>query len=303
LLGERGSTVVEVAGSWGIVMIITGLCLWWPRGRWQVAGLIYPRLGQQGRGFWRELHSVAGVWVSGVTLLLLLSGLPWTAIWGYYLSWVRNHWAATQGVADWPIGGTEPVVQSPTTSSDQASIDLRALDKLVPLACSLKLSRPVWVSPPAAGTSDWTISSHAQNRPQRVTYAVDAERAEVSSVQAFADLNIVDRVVNIAIAAHEGQWFGWLNQAILLLNAMGILLAMVGAVVMWWRRRPAGTLGAPTPAMPRQRSWALLTLLVFLAALLPLFGLTLVMVLLAEFALLRRLPGLARWLGLVPVQR
>ncbi|WP_255530400.1 PepSY domain-containing protein [Novosphingobium sp. NBM11] len=33
LLGKRGSWIVELAASWGIVMILTGLYLWWPRGR------------------------------------------------------------------------------------------------------------------------------------------------------------------------------------------------------------------------------------------------------------------------------
>ena len=31
LIGDRGSMVVELAASWTIIMIITGLYLWWPR--------------------------------------------------------------------------------------------------------------------------------------------------------------------------------------------------------------------------------------------------------------------------------
>lgn len=44
LLGERGSNIVELAASWAIVMIITGLFLWWPRNANKVAGILYPRL-------------------------------------------------------------------------------------------------------------------------------------------------------------------------------------------------------------------------------------------------------------------
>ena len=32
LMGNRGSAIVELASSWAIVMILTGLFLWWPRG-------------------------------------------------------------------------------------------------------------------------------------------------------------------------------------------------------------------------------------------------------------------------------
>lgn len=43
LLGKRGSWIVELAASWAIVMILTGLYLWWPRGR-GLAGVVWPRL-------------------------------------------------------------------------------------------------------------------------------------------------------------------------------------------------------------------------------------------------------------------
>ena len=88
LLGERGSMLVETAGSWGVVMILTGLWLWLPRGKkLQWAGIVYPRLGLRGRLLWRDLHAVSGLWISTLTLLLLLSGLPWSSTWGSYLGW------------------------------------------------------------------------------------------------------------------------------------------------------------------------------------------------------------------------
>lgn len=43
LMGDKGSYLVELAASWAIVMILTGLFLWWPRGVGP-AGVLYPRL-------------------------------------------------------------------------------------------------------------------------------------------------------------------------------------------------------------------------------------------------------------------
>lgn len=100
LLGDRGSNIVELAASWAIVMIITGLFLWWPRNLNSLAGILYPRLtssivirnGQQvkSRLFWRDLHAVIGFWVSFLTLFLLISGLPWAKSWGGILKELRN---------------------------------------------------------------------------------------------------------------------------------------------------------------------------------------------------------------------
>lgn len=71
-----------------------------PGGAWRLGGLVYPRLGQRGRLFWCDLHSVTGLWISIVTLFMLLSGMPWSATWGSYLTWARNHWSVTAGTPD-----------------------------------------------------------------------------------------------------------------------------------------------------------------------------------------------------------
>lgn len=62
LIGRAGSWIVELAASWAIVMILTGLYLWWPRGR-GLAGVIWPRLGKGSRTALRDLHAVTGFWV------------------------------------------------------------------------------------------------------------------------------------------------------------------------------------------------------------------------------------------------
>ncbi len=90
LMGNRGSAVVELAASWAIVMIVTGLYLWWPRKAKSLGGIVYPRLGGGSRVFWRDLHGVTGFWISGLALFLLLSGLPWAKFWGDYFRNVRR---------------------------------------------------------------------------------------------------------------------------------------------------------------------------------------------------------------------
>lgn len=62
LLGTPGSLIVETAASWAILLILTGLYLWWPRGRGP-AGVVWPRTGLGQRVFWRDLHTVTGFWV------------------------------------------------------------------------------------------------------------------------------------------------------------------------------------------------------------------------------------------------
>jgi uncharacterized iron-regulated membrane protein len=95
--GDRGSMLVETAASWTIVMLITGLYLWWPTGANGAAGVVYPRLGRRGRLFWRDLHAVTGFWVTFFALFLLISGLPWAKSWGGMLGKVRHAKQAAPG--------------------------------------------------------------------------------------------------------------------------------------------------------------------------------------------------------------
>ncbi len=83
MIGRLGDYVVELAACWGLVLLITGLYLWWPRRRFAVLGTLVPRLWSQNKRIvWRDLHAVPGFY--GILLIgfLILTGLPWTGFWG-----------------------------------------------------------------------------------------------------------------------------------------------------------------------------------------------------------------------------
>ncbi len=69
-------------------------------------------------------------------------------------------------------------------------------------------------------------------------------------------------------------------------------------MVLWWRRRVRGVFGAPQSLARPRLSIGLLTLVVLLGIDLPLFGASLVLVLLLEATLLCRIPQVREWLGL-----
>ncbi len=64
LAGKTGSLLIELAASWALIMLGTGLYLWWPRDARGAGGVLYPRLGAGRRVFWRDLHAVSGIWIS-----------------------------------------------------------------------------------------------------------------------------------------------------------------------------------------------------------------------------------------------
>ena len=75
------------------------------------------------------------------------------------------------------------------------------------------------------------------------------------------------------------------------------VLVSISAAVMWWRRRPTGSLGVPPEGARPRFSALLLVTVVVLAVLLPLFGCSLLLVLALDRTLLPRHPAARRWLG------
>lgn len=310
--GTAGDMLVELAASWAIVMVLTGLFLWWPEGR-GLAGVVWPRFHLKGRSWWKDLHAVTGFWVSGLVLALLLSGLPWAGVWGQAFRMVRAEMGWVSGPQNWKVG-------SGTDSDDHADHDhqamlekqaagvpLTSLDTIVQKAAAEKMAFPVLVVPPSTPQRFgpptgmvWTVKSEAQNRPliRSVTYDLDDGR-ELSRSD-FTDKHVIDKVINYGIAWHEGQLFGWINQLIGLLTALGLWVLTISGFIMWRRRKPADTLGAPpVPELPRRIRW-ITAVTILLALLLPLLAISLVLLIIFNRLVLPHLPRLSIWLGLVP---
>jgi uncharacterized iron-regulated membrane protein len=316
LAGTAGSYLVELAASWAIVMILSGLFLWWPRGG-GLGGVLYPRLRSGGRRFWRDLHGVTGFWVSALALFMLLSGLPWAKSWGGYLKTIRTV-AESQAVKqDWTTGSAgELKARAVADAGTRAMMGEHAehggmamahpmgsyapLDRLIATVTPLNLAAPVLIAPPTGMGAPWTAKSDAANRPMRTDLTLDGTSGAVLSRTDFAQRRLIDRMVGYGVAVHEGQLFGWLNQLMNLATALGLILLSVSSVVMWWRRRPDDVLGAPPALAPRAVSIGFVAVLIGLGLFLPLLGVTLVAVLLIERLVLRRLPGARHWLGLRP---
>jgi uncharacterized iron-regulated membrane protein len=306
LAGDPGSYIVELAASWTIVMILTGLALWWPRGG-RLAGVVYPRLSAGGRRFWRDLHGVTGFWVSGMALFMLVSGLPWATNWGSYLKAARTIAEGSPVQQDWPIGSTDRSGTRATTDEHaqhggtrtaHPTVSYSPLDRLVATVRPLGLAAPVLLAPPTVPRQAWSAKSEAAGRPLRTDLTLDEKSGHVITREDFAQRRLIDRIVGYGVAMHEGQLFGWLNQLLNLLTALGLILLAITSVVLWWRRRPHGKLGAPIPPSSRTSGIAVVVLVALLAVLLPLFGCSLLIVLATERLLLRRLPPVRDWLGL-----
>jgi uncharacterized iron-regulated membrane protein len=308
LAGRAGGILVELAGSWAIVMTLTGLYLWWPKsanGRWRAAGVLWPRLGRGSAALWRDLHAVTGIWVAGLVLVLLLTALPWTDVWanGFRLLRAEMGWTAS-GPQDWKSGGPVHVhvareqlkVPVPTGQFTWNDMVVRARREALP--------HPALVIPPFAANRfgpangyEWKLTSEAQNRPLIRSIFIDPETGAEIRRTGFRDKHVIDQVINYGIAWHEGQLFGLANQLIGLATALAMLVMAISGFILWRHRHPGQGLGAPLAVLPRRHMRLATPITLALAAMLPLLAASLVAMLLLEKLVIQRLPRVAYWLG------
>jgi uncharacterized iron-regulated membrane protein len=304
LMGDKGSLVVELAASWAIVMIVTGLYLWWPRGATGLAGVVWPRLKSGPRVFWRDIHAVTGIWVSGFAIILLLSGLPWTNVWGDVFKKVREATNTAAISQDWSHGHSSEHADMGGANEEGHShmmvsaVYQATIDDIAATARSAKLQPPVLLYPPSAIKPEWRVVSQTQNRPLGATLSFDAADGTLLNTQKFADKHPIDQVVGIGIAVHEGALFGWVNQVLGLLTAFGLITLSVSAFVMWRRRAPSGQLGAPPPIPDHKVGAGIGLLILGFGLFLPVLGISIMVVALLERLILTRIVGVRRWLGL-----
>jgi uncharacterized iron-regulated membrane protein len=271
LIGENGGfgdLLIEVAASLGIISLVTGLYLWFPKGSITAKTLI-PQFALRGRAFWKSLHETLGLWISVVLLFFLVSGLAWTTVWGGKM------------VQAWSTFPAEKWDNVPTSNVDHASMNHGAtkevpwaleqtplpasgssagisgvpegapvvLDSIVALGRAKGLEGRFQVSVPQDEKAVWTISQDSQSYDSATpmedrTIHVDQYTGKILAEVGFADYSLGGKSMAIGIALHEGQ-LGWWNIA---LNSSFCLLVMAVAasgVVMWWKRRPVGSMSAP----------------------------------------------------------
>ncbi|HEY4417477.1 MAG TPA: PepSY domain-containing protein [Verrucomicrobiae bacterium] len=316
LMGNRGSNLVEVAASWTIILILTGLYLWWPRQAKGIGGILYPRLTKGWTTALRDLHAVIGVWASLCILFLLLTGLPWANFWGHYFKTVRQWSGMNVSRQAWSIGSDSSRKKLPAEGESMGEhaghaghahhhhngppVDLTVFDRVFAAVKDMSLDFPVVISPPneEGNGAAWSVKSLTQNRPRQVTLLVDGHSGDIRQRQDFQSRPVLDRIVSTCIAAHEGQLFGWPNQVLGLLTALSLMTLSITGTWMWWRRRQAGALGTPPEGERTGKPILLAILIVLLAIYLPLFGATVLLALLLEKLLVQISPGAAKWLGM-----
>ncbi|MEM7720272.1 MAG: PepSY domain-containing protein [Pseudomonadota bacterium] len=278
LLGDVGTKFVELAAHWAIVMFVTGIYLWWPRGQRTLAKAVSPPTGT-GRSWWRETHMFTGFLAFLLVVPILVSGLPWTDVWGGGLSYMQEQ--TSQKSKSLRFGGSVPN----STASEGTRLPI---SQVFDVAHREGLVMPYEVRPPKDEGAAFWLRSVSKKRSDQTELIIDQYSGEVLARVDFSDNPVVAKTVSYGISFHQGELYGWLNVAQNTLAAFLAFALSVTGFIAWWKRRPAGELGVPV-APEASLSKTMIILIVGLAILFPLMGASLMFALVLDWLIFRRL--------------
>ncbi|WP_037264507.1 PepSY domain-containing protein, partial [Roseivivax halodurans] len=132
----------------------------------------------------------------------------------------------------------------------------------------------------------FTASVYPHDISQERVIHLDQYTGEILFDMGVGELGALGWAAEWGIGIHMGQAFGVVNQIVLALACAAMVLMSVSAVVMWWKRRPAGGLGAPTVPADWRIPRGILVIAVAAGIFFPLVGLSLIVVAAIELALL-----------------
>ncbi len=255
MLGKPGALIMELAGCWTLVMIGTGIALWWP-GKPRAGGTWWPRLLLRGRAWWRDLHAVGDVWLALGALFFVLSGLPWSWSWGKEfkalatsasLDYPKGAWGEAHVHSAMPSASASsdmhamhgmhmkmddlPLHQTPwavgaTTVPDSAQASSSAprvsLDAVIALAANLGVKDNYGIALPNTSTGVYTVSYFPPDPRDERTLHIDQYSGKALSDIGYQNYGRVAQWISYGTSLHMGRYFGFANQIVSSATSLGL---------------------------------------------------------------------------------
>ena len=309
--GTVARGIVEIAAGWAVLLVVSGLYLWWPRGR--KGGVLSVRGRPAQRVFWRDLHAVTGVLAGAALVFLALTGMPWSVLWGAQINqWANGHnfgypagvrvqvpmsqqRLREQGDTPWSLEQARVPMSMPAehdahaghaghegheghgnpagaSARPQAAAGGIGLDAAVATFRRMGLAPGFSVGLPQGPTGVYTGSVYPPDLALQRVVHLDRYSGQALVDMRYADYGALGRWLEWGINVHLGQEFGVPNQAVLVVACLAIVLLCTSAAVMWWKRRPDGGIGVPPLPHDRRALRSVLLLLAVGGVLFPLVG-------------------------------
>lgn len=262
-MGTTGRIITELVTGWAMIMAITGIFLWWPRGKSWRATALKIRFRQGAYLALRDSHAVIGAVVALLVIVQAFSGLTMSLVEGglikTYLLRVPPRTAPVERRGGEGASNHEFHDEGPALSWETARL-LAVKEGFADVPLSLRR-----VARGAVVVTERPRFGAATPRSIEIDTAGQV-------VRRFVDPRTAPLFSRIAKSVHLGTIGGGWSLILSLVVAAILAGLCVTGCVMWWIRRPPGRWGMPPRVKDARLSWGVLAATLLVALLLPLAG-------------------------------
>jgi uncharacterized iron-regulated membrane protein len=275
LQGDGWRWMIELAASWLMVMLLTGIWLWWPH---RLADGL-PQRNASGRRRWSQWHALLGVTLSIISFVMLTTGLTWSKYAGSQIRWMRD-----------AVGQQSPQAPRGLRSTPQPHTLPMNWQQVVDAAQRQAPDVALRLMAPATADGTWHVLSADTSKPlQRIDMVLDAYSGKVLFRADWRDQSAFGKATGVGIPFHRGELGLW-NQLLLLVFGLGILFSLISGWVMFFKRRQTGAAVLPEllPGAWRAASPWFWLIAIAMCVAMPMLATSAALVLLVEFLFFRR---------------
>jgi len=271
LLGNLGSKVVELTASWTVVLILTGLYIWWPKNDWQLKGFFLIRFKSGKRAFFRDVHVITAFWLSIFLLITLAGGLPWTDVWGSGFKKVQK-----MTNSGYPKNYNGKKLTSIVQNHESIS-----LDEMIKVAKNLNLEGRVTLSIPKKKTNVFTVQNRAADISKQEIYHFDQYSSKEILSYTWEDVGSMRQARTWLMSFHQGLFGPW-NWYLMIIVSLLFFLSGIAGFVSYMLRKEKNDFGIPSVPASFKVGYGIIFITVLLGAFFPLFGASVVVIFLFE---------------------
>ena len=219
--GNIGRSTIRWSNLAALLLLISGLGLWWRDGRIRLHGF------DGTRRFWSQLHKAIGVVFSA--LLLIASGTGAFISFEGPVSQAIRAFKGSDQIIPSHLSLPQPRLGTAYTEPDQA---LTVAQALLPKDAPSRMQMPAY-----GGTYKISMIEHRfmWSDVERVV-TIDPYSGKVLFVSSAADLSFVQRLFAANEAVHTGAFFGVVGRALMALAGIMVLPQAISGFMMWWKR-------------------------------------------------------------------
>ncbi|MCG3402027.1 PepSY domain-containing protein [Staphylococcus massiliensis] len=291
--------LVELTACWTIFMIVSGLYM-----------LFKKRIHKQNAKAlkFQKIHALIGMIVAIPVFLLVLTGLPWSAFSGdkiHKLSMSSPSLGTTETTVNPPKSDVNEIPWA-TRSSNEPKSDEHAghhakghpitdgdhqlpIDTIIEKANKNNVTKPYSIVYPTSSDEAYTVAKSSNtgitgldvSPYEETTLYIDQYSGKKLAQVNYNEYGIIDKWFSWGIPLHEGHLFGIANKIINTIVALMFLGGIFFGFYSWIKRVVKGNQQMPKRTK-KPMSKAVIVLMVVLGLLMPLFGASLIIILMIE---------------------